>query len=33
LVRSSEEHGVTLTKAGIDYETGLAETIIRRANH
>ena len=33
LVRSSQEHGVTLTKAGIDYPTGLAETIIRRANH
>jgi hypothetical protein len=33
LVRSSPEHGVTLTKAGIDYPTGLADTIIQRANH
>ncbi|MFO0996745.1 MAG: hypothetical protein U1F33_08660 [Alphaproteobacteria bacterium] len=33
LVRSSPEHGVLLTKAGVDYATGLADTIIRRSSH
>ena len=33
LVRNSPEHGVLLTKAGIDYETGLAGQILHRSNH
>jgi hypothetical protein len=33
LVRNSPEHGVLLTKAGIDYETGLADKILHRSNH
>lgn len=33
LVRNSPEHGVLLTKAGIDYQTGLADQILHRSNH
>lgn len=33
LVRNSPEHGVLLTKAGIDYETGLADKVLHRSNH
>ncbi len=32
-VRNSTEHGVLLTKAGIDYETGLTDKILHRSNH
>lgn len=33
LVRNSPEHGVLLTRAGLDYKTGLADKILHRSTH